>query len=89
MLSARPYAPVGFHQFQAALIDFEDASGFDNRGPFLSFGKPLRTLAIDINARKFFTVMIEDGDLPVLVFAASITLHAGRRPFCLFLLQVS
>ena len=69
------------------LVDFEDASGFHDWGSFLSLGKPFRAFSIDVYPRKLFAVMIENGHLPVLMFAPPIALHAGRGRFCLFFLH--
>lgn len=76
------------HCVVATLVDFDDASGLYDRRSFLSLSKALRAFTIDVHPRKLLSVMIEDGYLPVFVFAASIALHAGRRGLCLFFLQV-
>lgn len=65
------------------LIDFHDARCFHDRRFLLAFGKPLRTFAVNIDARELFAVVIVHGDLPVAMFTPSILVEpAGTLFFC-------
>jgi len=60
------------------LIDFKNPRGFDDGGFFLSLGKTLGAVAVDVHAREPFSVVIKHGHLPVLVLPSSITVHTVR-----------
>jgi hypothetical protein len=60
------------------LIDFKNPSGLNNRGFFLSLGKTLGAVAVDVHTREPLSVVIKHGHLPVLVFPPSITVHSVR-----------
>jgi hypothetical protein len=60
-----------------ALVHFENARGPDHRGTFLACRKALGAIAIDINAGESFTVTIENGNLPVTMFAPLIAFEPG------------
>ena len=59
-------------------IHFNDPRGFHNRGFLLACRKPLGTVSVNVDASKSFAVMIEHGDLPVLVLPSLISLHTAR-----------
>jgi hypothetical protein len=59
------------------LINFHDSSGLDDRGFLLPLGKLLGAITVNINAGKFFAVGIVHGDLPMVVLATLVTLHAA------------
>jgi len=59
------------------LVHFENARGPDDRRPFLAGGKALGAIAVNIYARESFAVAIENGDLPVTMFAPLITFEPG------------
>src|SRR5579863_4181010 len=59
------------------LINFHNSRGFDDRGFLLPVGKLLSTIAINVNASKLFTVRVVNGNLPVMVFAPLVALHAA------------
>ena len=54
--------------------NLRDTSGFDDRRALLSLGEPRGFIVIRVHAAKPFSVRIEDGDEPVVVFAAPIFL---------------
>ncbi len=62
------------------LVDFEYPGSPNDGGLLLSFGKPGRSLPVDIHARELFAIPIENRNLPMAVFAAAIILQA-RTPF--------
>jgi hypothetical protein len=66
------------------LIYLKDPRGFDDRRLLLALGKTLSAIAIDVHTGKSFAVMVKHGDLPVLVFPSSITMHAVRLLCSLF-----
>ena len=68
-------------------IHFHDARGFYNRGFLLASRKPLSAVSVNVDTSKSFAVMIEHGDLPVLVLPSLISLHPARL-LCSFLLHV-
>lgn len=75
------------HYWRASrLIDFEDASCPDDRRFFLPLGEALRTITIDIDAGKFLTVVIVDGDLPVTMFSTPIAMETAASWCSLLLL---
>jgi len=47
---------------------------------FLPLGEVFGALAVDINAREFFTVVVIDGDLPVAVLSPAVLVETGRIP---------
>lgn len=59
-------------------IHFNDPRGFHNRGFLLACRKPLSAVSVNVDTRKSFAVMIEHGDLPVLVLPSLISLHTAR-----------
>jgi hypothetical protein len=59
------------------LINFHDSSGLDDRRFLLPLGKLLGAITVNINAGKFFAVGIVHGDLPMVVLATLVTLHAA------------
>jgi hypothetical protein len=61
-----------------ALIYLKNPRGFDNRGLLLALSKTLGAVAVNVHTSESFTVMVKHGDLPVLVFASSIAMHAIR-----------
>jgi hypothetical protein len=66
-------------------IHFHDPSGFHNRGFLLACRKPLGAVSVNVDTRKSFAVMIEHGDLPVLVLPSLISLHPARFLYTFFL----
>src|ERR1700678_4064816 len=58
------------------LVDFHDSRGFDYRGLLLAFREFLRTFAVDVHAGELFAISVIHGDLPVVMFAPAIMLHA-------------
>ena len=67
-----------------SLIDFDDPGAFYDRRFLLPLRKALRTVAVDINAGEFLTVMVVDRYLPMAVLAPAILLELGRTPCLLF-----
>jgi len=59
------------------LINFHDSSGLDDRGFLLALGKLLGAITVNVNAGKFFAVGVVHGDLPVMVLATLVALHAA------------
>lgn len=68
----------------ARLIYLEYPGGFNDGRFFLALGEALGAVAVDVNPGEPFAVMVKHGDLPVLVFAPSITLHAAGLLCSLF-----
>ena len=69
---ARAPAPLKW-----GLVHFHDSGGLDDRGFLLPLGKLLGAIAVYINAGKFLAVSVVHGDLPVMVLAALVALHAA------------
>jgi len=67
-----------------SLIYFKDPRGFDDRRLFLALGKTLGAVSVDVHTGKSLSVVIKHGDLPVLVFPPSITMHSVRLLGSLF-----
>jgi hypothetical protein len=89
-VSARA-ADLAAEKFPRDSVNLENASGFDDRRLFLSLGEALGALAVDINARKLFAILIINGNLPVTVLTAAIPGKAaglGGLGLGLLLLQV-
>jgi hypothetical protein len=63
------------------LVDFEYPGSPNDGGLLLPFGKPSRSLPVDIHPRELFAISIENGNLPMAVFAAAVILQAGTL-FC-------
>ena len=59
-----------------ALIHFGDASRTNYWRYLLPFGKPSSPIAIDVNAREFFAVIVVDGDSPIPVLATLVAAEA-------------
>ena len=59
------------------LINFHDSGGFYDRGFLLPLGKLLGAIAVNVNAGKFLAVSVVHGDLPVVVLATLVALHAA------------
>ncbi|SRR5690348_9563076 len=57
---------------ECRLIDFEDSSRLDDWRSFLSIGEAHRSFPVNVNARKFFPVVVIHGHLPMTVFAPLI-----------------
>lgn len=55
------------------LVDFEDASRFDDRRFFLAVRKASRTLSVNIDPGEFLSVAIIHRHLPVPVFPSAVT----------------
>jgi hypothetical protein len=56
----------------AGLIHFDDARTLHDRRLFLTMGKALGALTVDIDAREFLAIMVIHGHLPMLMPAATI-----------------
>ena len=68
------------------LIHFQNSGRFHHRRLLLTFGEPLGTFAIDIDATELLAIVVIHGDLPVSVFASSVLVEpAGTfgSGFCL------
>lgn len=61
-------------------VDLDDTGAFNDGRFFLPFGEVLGALAVDIDARKFFTVVVINGDLPVAVLSPAVPLETGGIP---------
>ena len=59
------------------LVNFHDTSGLDDRGLLLPFGKLLGAIAVYIDASEFFAVGVIHSDLPMMVLATLVALHAA------------
>jgi hypothetical protein len=57
------------------LVHFQNASRFHDGRLLLAFGKPLGAFAIDIDAAELLTVLVIHRDLPMAVFAPSVTVE--------------
>lgn len=68
-------------------IHFEDAGRFHDRRFFLAFSESLCTIAIDVDPGKLLTVTVVNGDLPMTVFPAAVTVQSIPC-FALFLFHV-
>src|SRR5271167_497395 len=58
-------------------VHFHDARCFHNRRFLLALRKARRPLAINVDARELFPVVIIDGYLPMPVFAPAVTAIAA------------
>ncbi len=58
-------------------VDFDDTGALNDGRFFLPFGKVLCALAIDINSRELFTVVIVDGDLPMAMLSPAVLVETG------------
>jgi hypothetical protein len=69
------------------LVDFHNSRGFDYRRFLLAFREFLGAISVDVDAGEFLAVGVIHGDLPVMMRAPAITLHAAGF-FGRFLFQV-
>jgi hypothetical protein len=80
----RSRCPLRVNDPDRSSVHFSDASGFNDGRSLLTLGEMLGALAIDVYASELLTIVIIDGDLPVLVFAAPVAVESSS-PFLLSL----